>query len=322
MLKTHKNQSTELMAWIPGGTFDMGSNDFYPEERPVHRVAVKGFWMEKNLVTNSEFATFVAATDYETVAERFPNPTDYPDVDPTLLVPGSLVFQKPTQKESLRNHLSWWAYVPGASWKHPEGPDSKLDGREDHPVVHITFEDAIAYCEWAGKSLPTEAEWEFAARGGLDGAVYTWGNEFAPGGKVLANSWQGEFPWENLKSDGYEGTSPVGSFPANGYGLFDMAGNVWEWTDDFFEPTHRPEAAKACCVPKDPKASSAEESLVKDHPGAAIPRKVLKGGSFLCAPNYCRRYRPAARQGETVESSASHIGFRCIVRKSNLINGK
>jgi formylglycine-generating enzyme required for sulfatase activity len=321
LLETNANRNLDHMAWIPGGTFEMGSKDYYPEEKPVHRVVVDGFWMDKHPVTNAEFSFFVKATGYQTVAERFPNPADYPEVDPTLLVPGSLVFRKPQQKASLRNHLSWWACVPGACWKNPEGPGSNLDDREDHPVVHVTFEDVAAYCKWAGKSLPTEAEWEFAARGGLAGAVYTWGDEFAPQGRMLANTWQGEFPWENLKTDGYEGTSPVGAFPANGYGLYDMAGNVWEWTDDFFRPGHPEDAVKACCVPRNPKVSSAEASVVKDQPGGSIPRKVLKGGSFLCAPNYCQRYRPAARQGEAIESSASHIGFRCIIRKPGPSSG-
>lgn len=322
LLEINRNQNLEQMAWIPGGTFEMGSNDFYPEERPVHRVAVDGFWMDRHPVTNAEFSAFVKATGYQTVAERFPKPKDYPGVNPALLVPGSLVFRKPQQKVSLRDNLSWWAYLLGACWKNPEGPDSNLDDRENHPVVHVTFEDAAAYCKWKGKSLPTEAEWEFAARGGLEGAVYTWGDEFAPEGRMLANTWQGAFPWQNLKYDGYEGTSPVGAFPANGYGLYDMAGNVWEWTDDFFRPRHPGDAAKACCVPRNPKVSSAEDSSVKNQPGGNIPRKVLKGGSFLCAPNYCQRYRPAARQGEAIESSASHIGFRCIVRKTNISYGK
>ncbi|WP_266205861.1 formylglycine-generating enzyme family protein [Pontibacter kalidii] len=322
LLVTNEKPALEQMAWIPGGTFEMGSNDFYPEERPVHRVAVDGFWIDKYPVTNSEFSVFVKATGYQTVAERFPNPADYPEVDPALLVPGSLVFRKPTHRVSLRDHLSWWTYVPGACWKNPEGPDSNLEDREDHPVVHVTFEDAVAYCAWAGKSLPTEAEWEFAARGGLEGAIYTWGNEFAPDGRRLANTWQGAFPWQNLKSDGYEGTSPVGAFPANGYGLYDMAGNVWEWTDDFFRPRHSENAAKACCVPRNPKVSAAEASFAQDRPGGSIPQKVLKGGSYLCAPNYCQRYRPAARQGEAIESSASHIGFRCIVRKPDTSSGK
>ena len=306
------------MAWVPGGTFRMGSDDFYPEERPVHRVTVDGFWMDEHPVTNAEFRRFVRATGYQTVAERAPNPADYPGADPALLVPGSLVFQRPRQRVSVSDYRVWWAYVPGACWRYPEGPGSTLHGRERHPVVHVAYEDAGAYAAWAGKALPTEAEWEFAARGGLDCAVFAWGDEFAPKGRLRANTWQGEFPWQNLMTDGYEGTSPVGSFPANGYGLYDMAGNVWAWTSDFYTPHHPEDAAPSCCAPGDmgrnPRVEAAEQSYATGQPGAHIPRKVIKGGSHLCAPNYCLRYRPAARQAETVETSTGHIGFRCIVR--------
>lgn len=302
------------MVWIPGGTFLMGSNDFYPEERPAHRVSVDGFWMDQHPVTNAEFRRFVKATGYVTVAERPPNPDDYPDADPALLVPGSLVFRRPSRPVSLNDYRAWWAYVPGASWKQPEGPRSNLKGRYHHPVVHVAYEDAEAYATWAGKALPTEAEWELAARGGLEGAIFVWGDEFAPGGRLLANTWQGQFPWQNLKSDGYEGTSPVGAFPANGYGLYDMAGNVWEWTSDFFTPHHSGEVVKPCCVPRNPRVESPEQSYMVNQPGANIPRKVIKGGSHLCAPNYCLRYRPAARQGETIDTSTGHIGFRCVKR--------
>jgi formylglycine-generating enzyme len=302
------------MAWVPGGTFEMGSNDFYPEEQPVHRVAVDGFWMDEHLVTNAEFRRFVKATGYVSVAERAPNPSDYPGANPALLVPGSLVFRQPAHRVSLDDYRAWWAYVPGACWHHPEGPGSTLHGRERHPVVHVAYEDAEAYAAWAGKALPTEAEWEFAARGGLEGAVYAWGDEFVPEGRLRANTWQGEFPWQNLKTDGYEGTSPAGAFPANGYGLYDMTGNAWEWTCDFFTPRHADAPAEACCAPRNPRVESAAQSYAPGAPGAEIPRKVIKGGSHLCAPNYCLRYRPAARQAETVETSTSHIGFRCIVR--------
>ncbi len=304
----------EHMVWIPGGTFLMGSNDFYPEERPVHRVTVDGFWMDEYPVTNAEFRDFVGATGYITVAERPPDPADYPGIDRALLVPGSLVFRRPTHRVSLRDYHAWWAYVPGACWNHPEGPESTLDGRDSHPVVHVAYEDAEAYARWAGKALPTEAEWEFAARGGLEGAAFVWGDEFAPGGRMLANTWQGEFPWQNLETDGYERVSPVGAFPANGYGLYDVAGNVWEWTGDFFTPRHPDEVVRACCVPRNPRVESAERSYAAGQPDAQIPRRVLKGGSHLCAPNYCLRYRPAARQGEAIDTSACHIGFRCIVR--------
>jgi formylglycine-generating enzyme len=302
------------MVWIPGGTFLMGSDNFYPEERPAHRVTVDGFWMDEHPVTNAEFRRFVKATDYITLAERPPNPSDYPGVDLAVLVPGSLVFRRPSQRVSLNDYHTWWAYVPGACWKHPEGPQTTLHGRDHHPVVHLAYADAEAYATWAEKSLPTEAEWEFAARGGLEGASFVWGDEFAPKGRMMANTWQGEFPWQNLKTDGYEGTSPVEAFPPNRYGLYDMAGNVWEWTSDFFTSRHPDEVAKPCCIPRNPRVESAEQSMVENQPGAQLPRKVLKGGSHLCAPNYCLRYRPAARQGEMIDSSASHIGFRCIAR--------
>ena len=307
-------QTFAEMVWIPGGTFLMGSNDFYTEERPVHKVVVDGFWMDAHPVTNSEFCRFVDATGYLTVAEREPNPADYPSVDSSLLVPGSLVFSRPPHHVNLKNFHQWWSYLSGACWERPEGRTSNLDGRENYPVVHIAYEDAEAFAAWAGKSLPSEAEWEFAARGGIEGAPFVWGDEFAPGGKMMANTWQGEFPWQNFQTDGYEGTSPVGAFPANGYGLFDMAGNVWEWTSDFFTPRHPADTAKSCCIPRNPRVESAEQSYAVGQPGATIPRRVLKGGSHLCAPNYCLRYRPAARQGEAIDTSACHIGFRCVVR--------
>jgi formylglycine-generating enzyme len=306
--------SLTAMISIPGGTFQMGSNDFYPEERPVHRVTVESFWMDKHPVTNAGFRRFVHATGYKTVAERPPNPDDYPGIDPALLVPGSLVFSRPTRQVSLHDPRAWWIYLPGACWFHPEGPRSDLKGRDYHPVVHVAYEDAEAYAAWAGKSLPTEAEWEFAARGGLEGATYVWGEEFAPKGQMMANTWQGEFPLQNLESDGYAGTSPVGVFPANGYGLYDMAGNVWEWTSDFFRTRHLDEPVKPCCTSRNPRVESDDQSNLMHEPDAHIPRKVVKGGSHLCAPNYCLRYRPAARQSEAIETSTSHIGFRCIVR--------
>jgi formylglycine-generating enzyme required for sulfatase activity len=304
----------EDMVWLPGGTFLMGSDAFYPEERPAHRVTVDGFWMDAHPVTNAGFARFIEATGYVTVAERVPDPGFYPGVDPTLLVPGSLVFRRPPHRVSLDDPRSWWAYVPGACWRHPEGPGSTLAGRDRHPVVHVAFEDAEAYAAWAGKALPTEAEWEFAARGGLDGATYVWGDAFAPEWRMMANTWQGEFPWQNLATDGHEGTSPVGAFPANGYGLHDMAGNVWEWTADFFRPGHAADAAKACCIPRNPRVLSPEPNHAMRQAAAHIPSRVLKGGSHLCAPNYCLRYRPAARQPQMMDTSACHIGFRCVVR--------
>jgi formylglycine-generating enzyme len=289
------------MTWIPGGKFSMGSEDFYPEERPVRHVSVEGFWMDERQVTAAEFRRFVRETKYVTLAER-PLPTeDYPDADPDLLVPGSLVFRKSTGPVALDDYRNWWEYVPGAYWKRPAGPGSTINGRDHHPVVHIAYEDVQAYAGWAGKELPTEAEWERAARGGLEGAVFAWGDEHFPGGQAMANTWQGEFPWQNLKVDGHEGTSPVGSFPPNGYGLYDMTGNVWEWTCDLFDSAPAEEIESPCCAPA-------------SEPGERFPRRVIKGGSHLCAPNYCLRYRPSARQSQMIETSTGHLGFRCIVR--------
>lgn len=300
----------------------MGANDFYPEERPAHRAAVDGFWMDEHPVTVEEFQRFVDGTGYITVAEQAPDPARYPGVDRSLLVPGSLVFTQPHRRVPRHDVRAWWAYIPDACWRHPEGPDSSIAGREQHPVTHIAHADALAYARWAQKSLPTEAEWERAARGGLEGATYVWGDQFAPGGRMMANTWQGDFPWENLATDGYERTSPVGAFPPNGYGLHDMAGNVWEWTCDIFVPHYASRSAPdrtsrpgtMCCA-----ATHAREARAStrgdDEPSVPhIPQRVLKGGSHLCAPGYCLRYRPAARQPQAVDSSASHIGFRCIVR--------
>jgi sulfatase modifying factor 1 len=302
------------MVLVPGGTFAMGADGFYPEERPVHRTSVDAFWMDRAPVTVAEFRRFVKASGYVTVAERPLDPTDYPDADPDVLVPGSLVFQPTRGPVDMRDVSNWWHYVPGARWDRPEGPGTDTYSRARHPVVHVACEDAEAYAAWAGKALPTEAEWERAARGGLDGAVYAWGDDPAPDGRAMANFWQGEFPWQNLLHDGFAGTSPTGSFEPNGFGLEDMTGNVWEWTADYFTPRHAEDAAKACCAPHNPRVTSAAQSRVAGEPGAHIPRRVIKGGSHLCAANYCLRYRPAARQGETVDTSTSHIGFRCVVR--------
>jgi formylglycine-generating enzyme required for sulfatase activity len=302
------------MVWIPGASFRMGSNLFYPEERPVCRVSVDGFWMDCTPVTNAQFAVFVEATGYVTFAEKVPNAADYPGARPELLRAGSLVFIPPPYHVDRRKVTNWWVYVFGADWRHPQGLHSTIEGLDDYPVVHVTYGDAAAYAVWANKQLPTEAEWEFAARGGLQEAVYAWGNEFTPGGRHMANTWQGEFPWQNLASDGFAGTSPVGSFPANGYGLADMIGNVWEWTDDWYLPRHVVETTLSCCIPHNPRGGSEEASRDPALPHVHIPRKVLKGGSHLCAPNYCRRYRPAARHAEAVDTSTSHVGFRCIVR--------
>src|SRR5215211_1811177 len=264
------------MAWIPGGEFLMGSEDFYPEERPVHRVSVDGFWIDTHQVTNIEFRRFVAATGYVTLAERPLDPAAYPDADPTLLVPGALVFRRTRGPVPLDNYRAWWSYVPGACWRQPEGQGSDLVGRDRHSVVQVAYEDATAYADWAGKELPSEAEWEFAARGGLESAVFVWGDEFAPRGRQMANTWQGEFPWQNLCLDGHAGTAPVGSYPPNGYGLFDMAGNVWEWTSDFFTVRHPDSAATACCVPHNPRITAPNGDPVAGEPETHIPRRVIK----------------------------------------------
>lgn len=303
----------EGMVWVPGGTFLMGSDRHYPEEAPAHRVTVDGFWMDCCAVTNDQFRRFVEETGYVTVAERVPDPADYPGAKPELLVPASVVFRPPRHRVDLRNHFNWWAYVPGANWRHPFGPDSSIDGLGDHPVVHIAYEDAEAYARWAGKELPTEAEWEFAARGGLDGATYAWGDEFTPGGRFMANTWQGEFPIQNLALDGFEWTAPVRSFPPNGYGLYEMIGNVWEWTSDWYQP-HSEAVHSTCCARMNPRGGERERSIDPRTPAIRIPRKVIKGGSYLCAPNYCRRYRPAARVAQPVDTSTCHLGFRCIIR--------
>jgi formylglycine-generating enzyme required for sulfatase activity len=303
------------MEWVPDGTYDMGSAAFYPEERPVRRVTVCGFWMDRYEVTNEQFANFITETGYVTVAERAPTAEDFPGAPPENLVPGSMVFQKGTRPVDLRNYANWWAWLAGANWRHPKGPASSLNGLVQHPVVHVAYEDVEAYARWAGKDLPTEAEWEFAARGGLEGAVFTWGNEEFPEGTAMVNSWQGEFPWQNLLTDGYEGTSPVGSFPPNGYGLYDMAGNVWEWTSDWYEPRGADPSVKACCMGSvNPRVISPEKSFDPHQPQFRIPRRVVKGGSHLCAHNYCFRYRPAARQPQMIDTSMAHLGFRCIVR--------
>jgi formylglycine-generating enzyme len=300
------------MIWIPGGSFSMGSDNHYPEESPAHSATVGGFWINKYTVTNDDFASFVDATAYVTVAERRPNPEDYPGAKPEMLQPASVVFRKPGHPVDLRNHYNWWTYVPGADWRHPEGPESSIAGRAQHPVVHIAYADAEAYAKWVGKDLPTESEWEFAARGGLDGATYAWGEEFAPAGKQMANTWQGEFPWQNLCTDGYEGTAPVGQFPPNGYGVFDMVGNVWEWTTDWYAAHHS--VASPCCGSVGREGDDREQSYDPRMPHIRIPRRVIKGGSFLCAPNYCRRYRPAARMAQPIDTSTCHVGLRLVMR--------
>ena len=309
------NERPHGMSWIPGGTFRMGSNDHYPEEAPAHRVTVDGFWIDTTPVTNKQFKQFVKATGHVTVAEISPDPKDYPGALPHMLYAGSLVFMPPLQPVDLRNWSQWWSFMKGADWRHPYGPKTNINVLDNHPAVHVSYADALAYAKWAGKDLPTEAEWEFAARGGLEEAEFAWGDEFTPGGQHMANTWQGEFPHQNLRNDGYERTSPVTAFSANGYGVHDMIGNVWEWTSDWYTAKHEADTAKACCIPQNPRGGREDDSYDSCQPNIKIPRKVLKGGSHLCAPNYCRRYRPAARHAEPVDTSTSHVGFRCVTRK-------
>ncbi len=305
------------MVWIPGGEFSMGSadprgefcggNEPMEDARPIRRVRVDGFWMDATEVTNADYARFVAATGYVTVAERKPRPEDFPGAPPELLVPGSIVFTPPAASVALNDFVQWWRFQPGASWRHPEGPGSSIEGREQHPVVHIAFEDAQAYARWAGKRLPTEAEWEFAARGGLSGEAYAWGAELQPGGRWVANIFQGEFPHRNRAEDGFAGSAPVSSYPANGYGLYDMAGNVWEWCSDWYRPDAYRETppGEVAVNPRGP-ATSFDPS----EPGTV--KRVQRGGSFLCTDQYCTRYRIGTRGRGEISSGANHTGFRCV----------
>jgi formylglycine-generating enzyme required for sulfatase activity len=298
--------ATTGMIWVPGGRFLMGSGNAYPEERPPRQATVSGFWVDRHEVTNAQFAAFAAATKYKTVAERGLSAKDYPDLPPEALVPGSMVFFEPPKNSRIRaNNTEWWRYVPGADWRHPSGPESSIAGKDNHPVVHIGYADAQAYAKWLGRSLPTEAEWEFAARGGLAGKDFAWGDEQTPEGVWMANSWQGFFPFEDDQSDGHHGTAPVGCYAANGYGLFDMIGNVWEWAADWYRPGHH--FAEGEADPHGPSEMSAT---------AGGPVRVIKGGSWLCAANFCARYRPAARQPQEADLGASHIGFRTVLRAS------
>ena len=283
------------LVWIPPQTAVLGSDDFEPEEGPAREVHTDGFWIQRHQVTNAQYTEFVADTGYVTVAERPIDPADFPGAPAENLVPGSMVFQRTAGPVDLRHLSLWWVWTPGASWNHPRGPKSTLRNRDRHPVVHIAYEDAQAYADWAGLALPTEAQWETAARGGLAHATYTWGNQPEQAGDQLANYWHGEFPY--LPDTGYGTTKPVASFAPNGYGLYDMAGNVWEWTTDWYGPDRD---SRPCC---------AADSL---DPQFQIPRKVIKGGSFLCADSYCMRYRPAARRPQQVDTGMSHIGFRCV----------
>ncbi|OWK33148.1 formylglycine-generating enzyme family protein [Sphingomonas dokdonensis] len=304
------------MIQLDGGTFLMGSARFYPEEAPVRRVRVDPFAIDETPVTNADFEKFINETGYVTVAEIAPDPANFPGMDKSMAVPGSLVFEKPSGPVDLGDPSQWWRFRPGASWHQPLGAGSTIHGLNDHPVVHVAFQDAQAYAAWAGKSLPSEAEWEFAARGGLAAADYAWGDDLAPDGVMMANYWQGLFPFANQLLDGFERTSPVRSFPPNGFGLYDLIGNVWEWTDDWYAPRHQLSGRKRstnCCSFPNPRGGRRNESF-GDDVGARIPRKVLKGGSHLCAANYCQRYRPAARHPQAIDTSTSHIGFRCIRR--------
>jgi formylglycine-generating enzyme required for sulfatase activity len=310
------------MVWIPEGTFLMGTDDVesFPNERPAHQVHVDGFWIDKYDVTNAEFAKFVEATGYVTTAERPVNweelkkelPPGTPKPDDGVLAPGSLVFNPTPAPVPLNDLSAWWRWVRGASWRHPEGPGSSIEGWENHPVVQVSWDDAVAYAKWAGKRLPTEAEWEYAARGGLEGKRYAWGNEFRPGGRYMANTWQGVFPVHDTGEDGFVGSSPVGSFPANGYGLYDMAGNVWQWCSDWYRVDAYIEAASknVCRNPAGPAESF-------DPADTYAPKRVVKGGSFLCNPSYCASYRPSARRGTPPDTGSSHTGFRCVISGSD-----
>ena len=303
--------------FIEGGEFAMGSNSFYPDEGPVRRVSVGSFTIDPHTVTNRRFAEFVEDTGYVTVAERDLDPDAYPGADPADLVPGALVFTLTSGPVPLTDYSQWWRWTPGAQWRKPLGPGSDIEGLANHPVVHVSHEDAATFCAWAGGSLPTEAEWEYAARGGLDGADFAWGDDDPQETAPLANTWQGVFPFENSELDGFTRTAPVGTYPANGYGLHDMAGNVWEWTDDWY--SNNPAALvgePTCCAPPDPRGTTPEDSLDPGMPHTPIPRKVVKGGSFLCTPQYCYRYRPAARQPQMIDTGMSHLGFRRIIREA------
>ncbi|MDF1586803.1 formylglycine-generating enzyme family protein [Marinimicrococcus flavescens] len=293
------------MVEVPGGSFTMGSDEQRPEERRAHRVTLAGFWIDRHEVTNAQFAAFIEATGYLTVAERDLDPRQYPGMPQDLLVPGSMVFEIPRQVQGMADVSQWWRYVPGADWRHPAGPESSIEGKENHPVVQVAHEDARAYAAWAGRSLPTEAQWEYAARGGLEGAAYSWGDSYDPARGWKANTWQGRFPVEDGADDGHHGTAPVGCFEPNGYGLFDMAGNVWEWAADWYAPGHSSSPAT------DP--SGPDVFLAAAAAPDGLPRRVIKGGSWLCADNFCGRYRPGARQPMEADLGASHIGFRTVL---------
>jgi formylglycine-generating enzyme len=304
----------DTMVEIPAGTYLLGSDDHYPEEGPTHRVRVDSFVIDQCPVTNEQFSRFVQQTGHVTLAERPLDPRDFPGAPPENLVPGSMVFTPTSGPVDLRHLSQWWSWTPGACWRLPEGPRSSIDDRGNHPVVHVAHEDAAAYAAWADKELPTEAEWEVAARGGLVGMPYVWGAEADSSERPLANYYRGDFPWR--AEPGWGHTRPVGSFPPNGYGLHDMAGQVWEWTDDWYSARRPEDADKPCCVPLNPRGGDIEQSMDPAQPQFRVPRKVIKGGSFLCADSYCRRYRPAARRPQMIDTGMSHIGFRCVRRAS------
>lgn len=305
-------QNKHDVVQLAGGEFTMGSDNHYPEEAPEHRVRVASFAIDQHEVTNRQFAAFVEATGYVTVAERPLDPSDFPGAPAENLVPGSLVFTPTPGPVDLRHLSQWWTWTPGACWQRPEGPGTSVSDRTDHPVVHVSHEDAAAYAAWADARLPTEAEWEFAARGGLERAAFTWGDEARPDRRIMANTWDGlDFPWRSTGESGWERTAPVGSFPANGYGLYDMAGNVWEWTDDWWTARHPEDPDKPCCIPQNPRGGDLEGSYDPAQPQFRVPRKVIKGGSHLCADTYCLRYRPAARRPQMIDTGTSHAGFRC-----------
>ena len=304
------NLSSNHMVLIPSGKFWMGSDDGNPDEQPMHQISVDSFWIDQTEVTNEEFGKFIKETGYVTVAERKPDPRDFPNAPPEALVPGSVVFEPPAGEVPLDNHYIWWAYKPGANWRHPEGPESNLNGREKHPVVHVCWDDAVAYARWAGKRLPTEAEWEYAARGGLDRQPYVWGQEKTPGGQWMANIWQGRFPNQNTMADHFKYAAPVGSFPANGYGLYDMAGNVWEWCADWYRPDYYQHSPAR-------NPGGPEDSLDPNEPG--MPKRVMRGGSFLCSDLYCIGYRPSARMKSSPDTGLYHTGFRCVKSASERV---
>lgn len=292
----------EGMVWIPAGTFAMGSQTGADDCRPIHDVSVDGFWIDQTEVTNRQFREFVDATGYVTVAERTPDPKDFPGAPPELLVPGAIVFNPPDHRVPLDNAFQWWAWKPGASWRHPEGPGSSIDDRLDHPVVQVAWEDAAAYAKWAGKRLPTEAEWEFAARGGLKQQTYVWGDKKHPQDKWMANVWSGDFPAQNTREDGYTYSAPVKTFPPNAYGLYDMSGNVWEWVSDWYRPDYYKNSPA-----KNPPGP--DSSYDPEEPG--VPKKVTRGGSFLCSDEYCIGYQPGIRSKTSPDTGLQHTGFRC-----------